>query len=141
MNTIHSLDVTALNIRNAGDFESAIAAFARGTNDGLIVASSSLAVTHRDLLLGLVARHKLPAIYALPFFIPVGGLIYYGPNVVDEFRRAAEYIDRILRGERPADLPVQMPNKFDLMINLKAARALGLAVPPTMLTIADEVIE
>jgi len=135
------VDVTALNIRNAGDFESAIAAFARGTNDGLIVASSSLAVTHRDLLLGLVARHKLPAIYSEEMFVKDGGLMSYSPSMVDQFRRAAGYVDRILKGEKPANLPVQTPAKYILSINLKAAKALGLDVPPTLLARADEVIE
>jgi len=135
------VDVTALNIRNAGDFESAIAGFARGPDDGLIVASSSLAVTHRNLLLGLIARHKVPAIYAQRQFVVDGGLMSYAPDVIDQFRRAAGYVDRILKGEKPADLPVQAPTKYDLAINLKTAKALGLHVPDRLIATADEVIE
>jgi putative ABC transport system substrate-binding protein len=135
------VDVTPLNIRNASDFESAIAGFARGPTDGLIVASSSLALTHRNLLLGLIARHKLPAIYSESPFVADGGLMSYGPNFVDQFRRAAGYVDRILKGEKPANLPVQTPTKYDLVINLKTAKALGIDVPPTLLARTDEVIE
>ena len=135
------VDVTALNIRSAGDFESAIVGFAQGSENGLIVASSALAVTHRSLLLGLIARHKLPAIYADNAFVADGGLMSYSPNMVDQFRRSAGYVDRILKGEKPADLPVQTPSKYVLSINLKTAKALGLDVPPTLLARADEVIE
>jgi putative ABC transport system substrate-binding protein len=135
------VDVTPLNIGNVGDFESAIAGFARGPGDGLIVASSALAETHRNVLLGSVARHKLPAIYAAGIMVADGGLMSYAPDIVDQFRRAAGYVDRILKGERPADLPVQMPVKYVLSINLKTAKALGLDVPPTLLARADEVIE
>jgi putative tryptophan/tyrosine transport system substrate-binding protein len=135
------VDVTALNIRSAGDFESAIVGFAQGREDGLIVTSSSLAVTHRSLLLGLIARHKLPTIYADKAFVADGGLMSYSPNMLDQFRRAAGYVDRILKGEKPADLPVQTPSKYVLSINLKTASALGLDVPATVLARADEVIE
>jgi putative ABC transport system substrate-binding protein len=135
------VDVTPLNIRSAGDFEPAIDGFAHGPEDGLIVASSSLALTHRKLLLGLIARHKLPAIYAEDQFVADGGLMSYAPDTVAQFRRAAGYVDRILKGEKPADLPVQTPTKYVLAINLKTARALGLDVPPTLLARADEVIE
>jgi ABC-type uncharacterized transport system substrate-binding protein len=135
------VDVTALNIRNAGDFESAIAGFSNGPDDGLIVASSSLAQAHRSLLLGLIARHKLPAIYAQDQFVADGGLMSYAPNVIHQFRRAASYVDRILKGEKPADLPVQAPTKYELVINLKTAKALRLDVPTTLLARADEVIE
>jgi putative ABC transport system substrate-binding protein len=135
------VDVTALNIRTADDFETAISGFARQPGDGLIVASSSLAQTHRNLLLGLVGRHKLPAIYAEGMFVRDGGLMSYAPNVVEQFRRAAGYVDRILKGEKPANLPVQNPTKYELVINLKTAKTLGLEVPPTLLARADEVIE
>ena len=135
------VDVTALNIRSASDFESAIAGFAHGPDDGLIVTSSSLAITHRNPLLGLIARHKLPAIYAQGQFVADGGLMSYAPSVIDQFRRAAGYVDRILKGEKPADLPVQTPAKYVLSINLKTAKVLGLDVPPTLLARADEVIE
>jgi putative ABC transport system substrate-binding protein len=135
------IDVTPLNVRNANEFESAISGFARGRHEGLIVASSSLAETHRELLLGLVARHKLPAIYSLEIFVKEGGLMSYAPSMVDQFRRAAGYVDRILKGEKPADLPVQAPTKYELVINMKTARALGIDVPPQLLARADEVIE
>jgi putative tryptophan/tyrosine transport system substrate-binding protein len=135
------VDVTALNIRSAGDFESAIVGFTQGPEDGLIVTSSALAVTHRALLLGLIARHKLPAIYSDKAFVADGGLMSYSPNMVDQFRRAAGYVDRILKGEKPADLPVQTPSKYVLSINLKTAKALRIEVPPAVLARADEVIE
>jgi putative ABC transport system substrate-binding protein len=134
------VDLTPLNIRNAGDFDSAIASFARTPDDGLIVASSSLAITHRHHLIGLVARYKLPAIYA-GAFVADGGLMSYAPDNVDQFRRAAAYVDRILKGEKPGDLPVQTPVKYILAINLKTAKALGVEVPATLLARADEVIE
>jgi putative ABC transport system substrate-binding protein len=135
------VEVMPLNIRNADDFEPAIVGFARGPDDGLIVASSSLALTHRDLLIKLVARHKLPAIYGEEMYVADGGLMSFAPNMVDQFRRAASYVDRVLKGEKPADLPVQTPVKYVLSINLKTAKALGLAVPPSLLVRADEVIE
>ena len=135
------VDVTALNIRNAEEFEPAIAGFARGANDGLIVASSSLAETYRHRLLELVARHKLPAIYSMANFVADGGLMAFAPNYLDQYRRAAGYVDRILRGEKPADLPVQAPTKYETVLNLKTAKALGLEVPPAVLVRADEVIE
>jgi ABC-type uncharacterized transport system substrate-binding protein len=135
------VEVAPLNVRSAEDFEPAISGFARGPHEGLIVASSSLAVTHRSLLLGLVARHKLPAIYAQGTFVTDGGLMSYAPDMIDQYRRAAGYVDRILRGEKPADLPVQNPAKYVLSINLKTAKALGLDVPASLLARADEVIE
>jgi putative ABC transport system substrate-binding protein len=135
------VDVTALNISDADEFEPAITSLARGPNDGLIVAASSLAVTHRHQLLEVVARHKLPAIYEQGIFVADGGLMSFAPNLIDQFRRAAGYVDRILKGEKPADLPVQTPTKYELMINLKTAKALGLTVPPNLLARADEVIE
>jgi putative ABC transport system substrate-binding protein len=121
--------------------ERAVAAFARSLNGGLIVTASALAVLHRNLIVTLAARHKLPAVYWERFFVTGGGLISYGPDVVDQFRRAAGYVDRILKGEKPADLPVQAPTKYELVINLKTAKALGLEVPPALLARADEVIE
>jgi len=136
-----SLDVSPVNARDAGDFERAIAAVHRNPNSGLIVTGSNLALIHRELIVTLAARYKLPAVYPLGFFAVAGGLISYGPDGLEPHRRAAGYVDRILRGEKPADLPVQAPTKFELVINLKTAKALGLEVPPTLLARADEVIE
>jgi ABC-type uncharacterized transport system substrate-binding protein len=135
------VEVTPVNVRDAGDIERAVTAFARSSNGGLIVTGSALAQVHGDLIITLAARHKLPAVYFERFFITGGGLISYGPNFVDQFRRAASYVDRILKGEKPADLPVQAPTKYELIINLKTARALGLEVPPMLLARADEIIE
>jgi putative ABC transport system substrate-binding protein len=135
------VDVTPVNVRDARDIERAVTAFAGSSNGGLIVTGSALAQVHADLIITLAGRHKLPAVYFERFFIPRGGLISYGPNFVDQFRRAASYVDRILKGEKPADLPVQMPTKYELGINLKTAKALGLDVPPTLIARADEVIE
>src|SRR5262249_2460203 len=135
------VEVSPVNIRDAGEIERAVAAFARADNGGLIVTGSALAQLHRNLIITLAARHKLPAIYFERFFVTVGGLISYGPDLVDQYRRAAGYIDRILKGEKPADLPVQAPTKYETVINLKTAKALGLDIPPTVLARADEVIE
>ena len=135
------VELNPLNIRDAGEIERALGAFARGANGGLIVTASTLASVHRDLIVTLAARHKLPAIYFFRFFVARGGLMSYGPNPIDHYRRAASYVDRILKGEKPADLPVQAPTKYELVINLKTAKALGLDVPPTLLARADEVIE
>jgi putative ABC transport system substrate-binding protein len=135
------VNVTPLNIRNASDFESAIGDFARGRDGALIVAASSLALTKRSLLLELAARHNLPAIYAEDIYVVDGGLMSYAPDAVDQFRRAAGYVDRILKGEKAGDLPVQTPVKYVLAINLKTAKALGLTVPASLLARADEVIE
>jgi ABC-type uncharacterized transport system substrate-binding protein len=135
------VDVSPVNVRDASEIERAVAAFARSSNGGLIVTVSALAVVYRDLIITLAARHKLPAVYYERNFVAGGGLISYGPDYLDQYRRAAGYIDRILKGEKPADLPVQAPTKYKLVINLKTAKELSLAVPPTLLATADEVIE
>jgi putative ABC transport system substrate-binding protein len=135
------IEVSPVNVRDATEIERAITAFARGPNGGLIVTGSALSAAHRDLLVALAARHKLPAVYFTRQFVDRGGLISYGPDIVDQFRSAAGYVDRILKGESPADLPVQAPVKYELVVNLKTAKTLGLDVPPTLLARADEVIE
>jgi len=135
------VEVSPVNVRDAAEIERDVAAFARSANGGLIVTASALSVVHRDLIIALAARHKLPAVYFERFWVASGGLISYGPNFLDQFRRAAGYVDRILKGEKPADLPVQVPTKYELVINLKTAKALGLEIPPTVLARADEVIE
>ena len=135
------VEVTPVNIRDVPEIERAIAAFARSSNGGLVVTPSGSATLHRDLIVTLAARHKLPAVYYERFFVAAGGLISYGADFVDQFRGAAGYVDRILKGEKPADLPVQTPTKLQLVINLKTAKALGLTVPPSVLARADEVIE
>ena len=135
------VDVSAINVRDAAEIERAVTAFARFPNGGLILTGSALAIVHRDLVIALAARYKLPAVYHRRYFVNAGGLISYGHDIVDHFRRAAGYVDRILKGEKPADLPVQAPTKYELVINLKTAKALGLDVPPTLLARADEVIE
>jgi putative tryptophan/tyrosine transport system substrate-binding protein len=139
--TSAGVDVRPVKLRDAGEIERAITAFARAPNGGLIVTASAWCVVRRDLIIALAARHKLPAVYFERFFVVAGGLISYGANFVDQYRRAAGYVDRILKGEKPADLPVQAPTKYELAINLKTAKALGLEVPPTLLARADEVIE
>jgi putative tryptophan/tyrosine transport system substrate-binding protein len=135
------VEVSPLNVRDAGEIERAVVAFARSSDGGLIVTASALSVVHRDLIIALAARHRLPAIYYRRIFATAGGLISYGPDVTDQNRRAAGYVDRILKGEKPADLPVQAPTKYELVINLKTAKALGLEIPPILLARADEVIE
>ena len=135
------VDVSAINMRDGAEIERAVTAFARRPNGGLILAASALAAIHRDLVVSLAARYKLPAVYITRYFVAGGGLVSYGPDFVDQYRRAAEYVDRILKGEKPADLPVQAPTKYELVINLKTAKALGLEIPPTLLARADEVIE
>jgi putative ABC transport system substrate-binding protein len=135
------VELRPVDVRDAGEIERAVAAFAHASNGGLIVTASVAAVVHRDLIIGLAARHRLPAIYTQRVFVTNGGLIAYGPDFIDQFRRAAGYVDRILKGEKPADLPVQAPTKYELVINLKTAKALGLDVPPSLLARADEVIE
>ena len=124
------VDLSPIDVRDAGEIERAVAAFARGSNGGLVVTSSGLALVHRALIIMLAARHKLPAVYSNRFSVTDGGLISYGPDSIEPHRRAAGYVDRILRGEKPADLPVQAPTKYELVINLKTAKALGLDVPP-----------
>ena len=127
------VDVSAINMRDGAEIERAVTAFARRPNGGLILAASALAAIHRDLVVSLAARYKLPAVYITRYFVAGGGLVSYGPDFVDQYRRAAEYVDRILKGEKPADLPVQAPTKYELVINLKTAKALGLEIPPTVL--------
>jgi putative ABC transport system substrate-binding protein len=135
------VDVSPINLRDAAEIERAVAAFAQTANGGLIVTTSALSVVHRDLIVALAAQHNLPAVYSERFYVAAGGLISYGPNFRDQFRRAAGYVDRILKGQKPADLPVQAPTKYELVVNLKTAKALGLTIPPTVLGRADEVIE
>ena len=135
------VEITPLNIRDPGQIERAVAAFARSANNGLILPPSASGSVHRNLIITLAARYKLPAVYTYRFAVTEGGLISYGPDAVDQFRRAAGYIDRILKGEKPGDLPVEVPTRYELVINLKTAEALGLEVPTTLLARADEVIE
>jgi putative ABC transport system substrate-binding protein len=133
--------VFPINMRDAGEIARGVEAFARVPNGGLIVTATSLAAVHRDLIFELAGRHKLPAVYYERSFVAAGGLASYGSNFADQFRSAAGYVDRILKGEKPADLPVQEPTRYETVINLKTAKALGLTVPPTLLARADEVIE
>jgi putative tryptophan/tyrosine transport system substrate-binding protein len=135
------VELSPVDVRDAGEIERALAAFARFSNGGLIVTASTPALLHRELITTLAARHRLPAVYPFRYFTASGGLISYGPDPIDQYRVAAGYVDRILKGEKPADLPVQHPTKYELVINLKTAKALGLDVPPTLLARADEVIE
>jgi putative tryptophan/tyrosine transport system substrate-binding protein len=135
------MEVTPINVRDTGEMERAIATFARSPNAGLILTGSALATVHRKLIINLAARHKLPAVYNSRYFVTDGGLISYGINFPDQFRQAAGYVDRILRGEKPADLPVQAAVKYELIVNLKTAKALDLEIPPMLLARADEVIE
>jgi putative tryptophan/tyrosine transport system substrate-binding protein len=130
-----------VGLQELGEIERAITEFTRGSNGGLIVTASPFGANHPDLIAGLAARHKLPVVYPFRYFVTSGGLMSYGPDYVGQFRQAAGYVDRILRGEKPADLPVQAPVKYELVINLKTAKALGLDVPPMLLARADEVIE
>ena len=135
------MEVNPTSVRDAAEIERAVATFASSSNGSLIVASGPGPQRHRDLIIKLAARHKLPAVYWERFFVASGGLISYGPDYVDQYRRAAGYVDRILKGEKPADLPVQAPTKYQLVINLKTAKALGLTVPSSLLATANEVIE
>ena len=135
------VEVSPIDVGDAPEIERGVTAFARSANGGLIVSGSGLAAVHRNLIIMLAARHRLPTVYFQRFFVTTGGLISYGPDPIDPHRRAADYVDRILKGEKPADLPVQAPTKYVLAINLKTAKALGLEVPPPLLARADEVIE
>jgi putative ABC transport system substrate-binding protein len=135
------VEVNPINMRDAGEIERAVAAFAGSPNGGLIVAASGAGEFHRDLIITLAARHKLPAVYFQRNFCGGGGLVSYGIDQIDQYRKAAGYVDRILRGEKPADMPAQQPTKFELVINLKTAKALGLTIPETLLATADEVIQ
>ena len=135
------IEVSPINSREPGEIERAIATFAVGPESGLIVPVSAYANSHRNLITAAAARHRLPAVYPYRIFVAAGGLVSYGPDLVDQWRRAAGYVDRILKGEKPADLPVQAPTKYELVVNLKTAKALGIEVPPPVLVRADEVIE
>ena len=135
------MEVSPVSVRDAGEIERAVAAFAVSPNGGLIVVGSGFAIAQRDLIVTLAARHKLPAVYFERSFAAAGGMISYGPDYIDQYRQAAGYVDRILKGEKPADLPVQAPTKYETVLNLKAAKALGITVPPSVLARADEVIE
>ncbi len=135
------VELSPINLRDAAQIERAVAAFAQVPNGGLVVTTSALSVVHRDLIIALAARYKLPAVYYRRLFPTSGGLISYGPDIVEQHQRAAGYVDRILKGEKPADLPVQAPTRYELVANLKAAKALSLDLPPSVLARADEVIE
>jgi putative ABC transport system substrate-binding protein len=135
------VELRPIDMRDAGEIERAVTAFARLPNGGLIIVGAPSAVVHRNLIITLAARHQLPAVYPIPYFARSGGLISYGPDSIDPYRRAAGYVDRILKGAKPADLPVQAPTKYELTINLKTAKALGIEIPSTLLARADEVIE
>jgi len=134
-------ELRPVDTRDAGEIERTITAFAQGSNGGLVVTGSPTAAVHRELIIALAVRHRLPAVYNARYYVAGGGLISYGPDFVDQFRRAAGYVDRILKGEKPADLPVQAPTKYELVVNLKTAKTLGLEIPATVLARADEVIE
>src|SRR5262249_30492961 len=135
------VELGPVDLHLTGDIEGAPSEFAREPNAGLIVVVGTVAMIRRDLIVTLAARHRIPAVYPYRFFVEAGGLMSYGPNLVDGYRRTAAYADRILRGEKPADLPVQAPTKYELVVNLKTAKSLGLDVPATVLARADEVIE
>jgi putative tryptophan/tyrosine transport system substrate-binding protein len=135
------MEFRPVDLHDAGEIERAIGAFAGSPNSGLIVTGSPLATIHRNLIITLAARHRLPSVYYERSFVTDGGLISYGPDYLDHWRRAAGYVDRILKGEKPADLPVQGPTKYELVVNLKTAKTLGLTLPPSLLARADEVIE
>jgi putative tryptophan/tyrosine transport system substrate-binding protein len=135
------LELRLVNVQDAGEIERAVAAFAQVSNGGMIVTGSPRQTAHRELIIALAAKHRLPAVYNARFFAAAGGLISYGTDLLDQSRSAARYVDRILKGEEPANLPVQAPTKYELVINLKTAKALGLTVPDSLLARADEVIE
>jgi putative tryptophan/tyrosine transport system substrate-binding protein len=134
-------ELKPIDLRDASEIERVVTTFARSPNGGMIVAVSAASLIHRELIVRLAAQHRLPTVYAYRIFVTNGGLITYGPDIASQYRRAAGYVDRILKGEKPADLPVQTPTKYELVINLKTAKALGLEAPPTLLARADEVIE
>jgi len=135
------VEVSPIDVRNTKEMERAIIEFARETNGGLIASTDPSTVVHRQLIVTLAARHGLPTVYPFRYFVTIGGLVSYGPDIVDQFRRAASYVDRILKGDNPSTLPVEQPTKLAVVINLKTAKALGLTVPPSLLATADEVIE
>jgi len=135
------MELTPIDVRNAGEIERGVTGFARLSNGGLIVTGSAAALSHRNLIIRLAAQYRLPTVFPSRVYGVEGGLVSYGPDQIDPYRRAAEYVDRILKGERPSDLPVQAPTKFELVINLKTAKALGITIPPSFLSRADEVIE
>jgi ABC-type uncharacterized transport system substrate-binding protein len=135
------VELSPVVARDVDGIERAVTAFARSSNGGLIVLGSSLGASHSDLIVMLAARHRLPAVYPFRYFVTGGGLISYGPDSIDHYRQSARYVDRILKGQKPADLPVQAPTKYETVLNLKTAKALGLEIPPTLLARADEVIE
>ena len=135
------VEVKPMNVRDAASIETGVTSFSQAPNGGMIVVAGALPQRHRDLIIGLTARHKLPTVYFERSFVTAGGLASYGANETDQYRRAASYVDRILKGEKPADLPVQAPTKYELVMNLKAAKALGLAISPALLATADVVIE
>jgi putative ABC transport system substrate-binding protein len=141
MATLLGVEVSPIDPREAVEIERAVAEFASKPNGCLIMTPTVFSTTHRELIISLAARHRLPAIYPFGYFVHHGGLISYGPDIIDQYRRAAGYVDRILKGEKPADLPVQAPTKYELVINLRTAKALGLDIPATVLARADEVIE
>jgi putative ABC transport system substrate-binding protein len=135
------VELRPIDMRNAGEIERAITAFAASPNGGLITTGSPAATTHRELIIALAVRHRLPAVYYARYYVAGGGLISYGPDILDQCQRAAGYVDRILKGAKPADLPVQTPTKYELAINLKTAKALGITVPDKLIAVADQVIE
>jgi putative tryptophan/tyrosine transport system substrate-binding protein len=135
------MELSPFDIRDAGEIERTVTSFAQGSNGGLIVPAAPLAAVHRDLIVSLAAQYRLPAVYALRYYVAGGGLISYGPDPVDQSRRAAGYVDRILKGEKPADLPVQAPTKYETVLNIKTAKALELTIPETLLATADELIQ
>jgi putative ABC transport system substrate-binding protein len=135
------MELRPVDVRNAGEIERAVSTFAQAPNGGLILGNTQFAFVHRELIIGLAARHRLPAVYPYRSLVVSGGLASYGTDATDQYRQAAGYVDRIRNGEKPADLPVQAPTKFELVINLKTAKALGLTIPETLLATADEVIQ
>ena len=135
------MELSVIGAHDAGGIEEAVAEFARDSNGGLVVTATAFGANHPDVITSLAAKYKLPAVYPFRFFVSAGGLLSYGPDLVSQLRPAADYVDRILKGDKPADLPVQVPTKYDLILNLKTARALGLDLPATLLARADEVIE